>query len=518
MLDQRPLPASFSENHARRKYHWDAANTIVAATAGLVTLIVVVFVLLCIQGYANAMDAAQARAQRAAQAVAEGSSWTFAATTASLEAAAPPFAGGAAMDDVAAAFARASSGLPVPPTLSIYGSDGQLRWQSPDSTAPQDIALTDGVEEMREGSAPTLGYQPGQSEIFTLSKRIFRDGAPIGVLVAALPAEVLYRFAVPHDLGEGSTVSVIRADGWVIARNPPLPAPLDLKGSDAWVALNSSSSGSYVSGSSPVDGMSRVVGFERVAGMNYLAVAAISQRHALAGLWYSIWVVSLLIAPIALVLLGGSFVTARLLRRAHDSSSSLAAALDRNEQLFREIHHRVKNNLQSVNALLQIHAIPGDVRADLTQRIFAMSAVHEHIYRTGDFADVRIKDYLQTLIDNVKAGAGPRVQVIADLADVTVDKDAAAPLGLILNEVLSNCFKHAFPDGRTGTVAVSLKRVDGDRVQLLVEDDGVGFDAAVPARGIGRKLIAGFAKQLGGDFAFSSQGGGSKFSLTFPGR
>jgi two-component sensor histidine kinase len=225
----------------------------------------------------------------------------------------------------------------------------------------------------------------------------------------------------------------------------------------------------------------------------------------------------LLLAPIALVLLAGSFLTARVIRRAQANSASLAAALDRNEQLFREIHHRVKNNLQSVTALLQVHAIPRDVRADLTQRLFAMSAVHEHIYRTGNFADVRIKDYLHTLIENVKAGADPRIVVIDDLADVTVDKDAAAPLGLILNEVLSNCFKHAFPDGKAGTVTVSLKRVSDDSVELSVEDDGVGYNDSIPAKGIGRKLVAGFAKQLGGDFTFSSHGG-SKFVLTFPGR
>ena len=102
-------------------------------------------------------------------------------------------------------------------------------------------------------------------------------------------------------------------------------------------------------------------------------------------------------------------------------------------------------------------------------------------------------------------------------ADVTVDKDAATPLGLILNEVSSNCFKHAFPDGKAGTVTVSLTRVSGDRVVLSVEDDGAGFNAALPAKGIGRKLVAGFAKQLGGDFTFSSPGG-SKFVLIFPGR
>jgi two-component sensor histidine kinase len=517
MLVRRLVPSRVGWNEDRPRRHWGTADTVVAATAGLVVLIAAVFILLCIQGYGTTLAEAKSRAQRAAQAVAEGSHWTIAATMASLEVAGSELARGATIDEVAQKFGLASTNLPVPPTLSIYGADGELRWQSPGATAPQQLSSMAILDDIRDASAPILGYPEGQSRSFTVSKHIGPDGAFSGALVAELPTEVLYRFAVPHDLGQGSTVSVIRADGSIVARDPPLAAPLNLEGSNAWTELNKSNSGTYVSASSPADGIARIVGFERVTGLNYLAVASISETSVFAGLWYSIWVVSLLLAPIALVLLAGSFLTARVIRRAQANSASLAAALDRNEQLFREIHHRVKNNLQSVTALLQVHAIPRDVRADLTQRLFAMSAVHEHIYRTGNFADVRIKDYLHTLIENVKAGADPRIVVIDDLADVTVDKDAAAPLGLILNEVLSNCFKHAFPDGKAGTVTVSLKRVSDDSVELSVEDDGVGYNDSIPAKGIGRKLVAGFAKQLGGDFTFSSHGG-SKFVLTFPGR
>lgn len=204
-----------------------------------------------------------------------------------------------------------------------------------------------------------------------------------------------------------------------------------------------------------------------------------------------------------------------MLRRSQANSRSLAEALDRNEQLFSEIHHRVKNNLQSVSALLQVHKIPNDVRVDLTQRILAMSAVHEHIYRSGDFSNVRIKGYLHTLIAHVKAGADPNIIVVDELEDIAVDKDTAGPLGLILNEVLANCFKHAFPHGRGGNVKVSLHAVGNGLAQLVVEDDGAGFDEAAPGTGIGRKLVAGFVKQLNGEYSVAS-GQGSKFVLTFP--
>jgi two-component sensor histidine kinase len=149
------------------------------------------------------------------------------------------------------------------------------------------------------------------------------------------------------------------------------------------------------------------------------------------------------------------------------------------------------------------------------QRIAAMSAVHEHIYRSNDFATVRVKEYLETLIRNIRAGADPAVAVSEEIADLAVDKDAATPLGLILNEVVSNAFKHAFADGRAGTIAVRLvKQADG-RGRLTVEDNGVGFDPAQPAKGIGRRLIAALTQQLGGESGTVS-GHGSTFTLVFP--
>ena len=189
--------------------------------------------------------------------------------------------------------------------------------------------------------------------------------------------------------------------------------------------------------------------------------------------------------------------------------------MSHNEVLFREIHHRVKNNLQSVASLLQMQPIPREIKADMGQRIAAMSAVHEHIYRSNDVATVRVKDYLETLIRNIRAGADPAVQVSQEIADVAVDKDAATPLGLILNEVVSNAFKHAFSDGRAGTIAVRLVQQADGRGRLTVEDNGVGFDPAQPAKGIGRRLIAALTQQLGGESHAVSENG-STFTLVFP--
>jgi two-component sensor histidine kinase len=143
--------------------------------------------------------------------------------------------------------------------------------------------------------------------------------------------------------------------------------------------------------------------------------------------------------------------------------------------------------------------------------------VHEHIYRSNNFTTVDVKGYLQTLIESIRAGHEPGVRVIEQLEDLSVDKDAATPLGLIVNEVVANAFKHAFPDGREGLVTVTLTRDAEGRGQLTVGDNGIGFDPAQPAKGIGRRLIAALTQQLKGESRFeTAAGGGSLFTLTFP--
>jgi two-component sensor histidine kinase len=263
--------------------------------------------------------------------------------------------------------------------------------------------------------------------------------------------------------------------------------------------------------------MTRMVSFRHVDDLGYIALASISVETAMGGLWYSIIIVTALLAPIAIALLIGSFITARLVRRTQATSRSLTTALADNEVLFREIHHRVKNNLQSVGSLLQMQPIPKEIKLDMGQRIAAMSAVHEHIYRSNVFSRVEVKDYLHILIENIRAGHNPDVRVLEAIENVAVEKDAATPLGLIFNEVVSNAFKHAFSDGRQGEVSITLRRREDDRGELTVSDNGVGFDPEQPVRGIGRRLIGALTQQIQGESRFvSAPGSGATFTLIFP--
>jgi two-component sensor histidine kinase len=500
---------------AKRK--WEQADTVVAVGSLLVATIVAIFALLCFQGYETTVNEAKTRAQRAAGVVAEGVEWILAASRAPLEYAAQQGGDGAAADFRTAFVdaARVASAQTGGARLAAYDAEGTLQSGLSWEGAPASIAGTDDFKRIAAGGLYAISAQEniGDEATFSISRRLGTEDLA-GVARATLPAAVLSRFAIPQNLGPDSTVSLIRLDGAIVARIPSLVHPTNLSGTDAMRNITAAPTGAYISEASPVDGIARIVGFQRVEGIDAVAVASISKNEALGGLWHSIWVVSLLLAPFALAVLFGSLMTARALRKAQATSRSLGAALEHNEHLFKEIHHRVKNNLQSVNSLLQLHPIPPSVRAEFARRIFAMSAVHEHIYTSGNFSEVRVRDYLHTLIENIRSQAGENVSVEEDLEDVVVDKDAAAPLGLILNEVLSNSFKHAFPEGKSGVVRVSLKQMPDSRVQLSVTDNGVGFDPAVAGKGIGRKLVAGFAQQLGGETKVTAENG-STFVLLF---
>lgn len=493
---------------------WEAADSVIAGAVLLVAIIVAIFTFLCFQGYDNTIREAKARAERSAAVVGLGSRWMILSILSSLDA--TTASGGVQPDRT---IKGSATQLPANVTVATYDTAGRVQGEV-DERTPSNIAERDYFRVLASGQDWALGAQEATADgraTFAIARRIASNGQFSGAIVASIDSGLLETLSAPQDLGPGSTVSLVREDGWVIARNPPLAESTNLNTSPAMERIRSAPAGSYSSDVSPVDGVSRLVGFSQVPDLGYVAIASIATDTALAELWYAIWVVSLLLAPIALAVLFGSLITARLLRKTQSAQRSLTKALDHNEALFREIHHRVKNNLQSINSLLQIHPIPREVRADISKRIFAMSAVHEHIYRSSNFGDVRVRDYLHTLIQNIREGADPKVEIAEDLDDVVVDKDAAAPLGLILSEVLTNSLKHAFVGRDHGKILVSLKQVEPDLAALVIADDGSGYDPTQPSKGIGRRLVDGFAAQLEGEVQYSGTQGAS-FSIRFPSR
>ncbi|RYE08611.1 MAG: hypothetical protein EOP22_12800 [Hyphomicrobiales bacterium] len=508
------------EQRPRRR--WEAADTVIAAVGALVFIILAFFVFLCIQGYASSQAQAHTRAQAAADIVANEIKWVAGSSLTALQLVAEKLAMmPTALEPVDKAdFDAALSILPAGTQLAIYDVDGLIVPNGGTPGLPANIAGTDYFAAMRQDSAERVILPVTKDAASGEGLMVFAQslGSDVfaGVALLAVNTSILNEFLEPQNLGDGATVNIVRADGWLVGRSPNVTEPTNFaETSPYWPMVSSQENGTYTAVST-IDGQTRVAGFRHLPNYGLVAFATISQDSIMAGLWAAIISVLWLIIPLSLALIGGSLLTARLLRRSAHNERTLASALAHNEVLFREIHHRVKNNLQSVASLLQMQPIPREIKANMGQRIAAMSAVHEHIYRSNNFSTVDVKGYLQTLIENIRAGQDPKVQVVTELEELSVDKDHGTPLGLILNEVVSNAFKHAFPDDREGAVAVHLIRLDETTGQLTIADNGVGFDPEQPAKGIGRRLITALTQQLGGTSHFESTAEGSQFTLNFP--
>lgn len=206
---------------------------------------------------------------------------------------------------------------------------------------------------------------------------------------------------------------------------------------------------------------------------------------------------------------------------------ALQTSLKEKVALLHEVHHRVKNNLQVITSLLRLEAGRSnqpDTRAVLKEmqgRIFAMALLHESLYRTGTFASVELGTYLKQLTTQVfrsQLGLSGEVRLVLDMAEVRVGMDQATPAGLLVNELVSNCLKHGFPDGRCGDVTVSLQPSSREGWWCLsVRDNGVGLPPDFEARrtqSLGLQLVSDLARQLGGTLDISP-GPGAVFCVTF---
>jgi two-component sensor histidine kinase len=238
--------------------------------------------------------------------------------------------------------------------------------------------------------------------------------------------------------------------------------------------------------------------------------------------WRSLWLLGGLLL-LSLI----TFVIYRSKRRLSTEKRTLSAALQEKELLLREIHHRVKNNMQVISSLLNLQArsvqdpVALKVMREGRDRVRSMALIHQTLYQNNDFSSVETEDYFLKLAENLFHTYNidqDRVQLIAQIEPLKFNVDIMISLGLILNELISNTLKYAFPDQQMGVVRISLS-TNEDNVELKVEDNGVGFPANfVPdaARSIGFSLINAFTQKLGGSLQLANAETGARTSLIFP--
>ena len=186
------------------------------------------------------------------------------------------------------------------------------------------------------------------------------------------------------------------------------------------------------------------------------------------------------------------------------------------EFLLKEIHHRVKNNLEIVSSLLSLQSAQItdsgilDAIRESQHRVQSMGMIHQKLYLGANLAAIEMKDYFANLAEYIihAYGAERRVSVDFNMNPIELDVDMAIPIGLIVNELLTNSLKHAFPKGRTGKICIGLKEID-DILQLDVMDDGIGkpLENKHPSTGFGTQLIQLLTKQLDGKMVLKTNQG-----------
>lgn len=220
-------------------------------------------------------------------------------------------------------------------------------------------------------------------------------------------------------------------------------------------------------------------------------------------------------------LLGGALlmVVSIILFRMYRSNRKMK---DRNADLVREVHHRVKNNLQSISSLLSLQSRrledKGAKKAmnETQLRIQSTALIHRRLYG-HQLTDVKMSDYLKELIPQVLDSFGCKVDLRLSIDDIMLDVDQAVPIGLIVNEIVSNACKYAFPDHTNPILEVSFQQASPESYQLIIQDNGPGYDpeATKEAKTFGTKLVQLQASQLNGNRKYSNQNG-VMFQLSFP--
>jgi PAS domain S-box-containing protein len=206
----------------------------------------------------------------------------------------------------------------------------------------------------------------------------------------------------------------------------------------------------------------------------------------------------------------------------------LKRSLEEKVIMLKEIHHRVKNNLQIISSLLDLQSEsledPGVIQAfrDSKNRIRSMALVHENLYQFGDLARIDSGEYVRQVVDyffSTYGNLGGRIVSSIQVEKISLDMDTAIPIGLILTELLSNALKHAFPPGGgNGKITIRLRSTSKDALSLTVKDNGVGLpDHVEPGetKSLGLKLVSLLTQQVDGRLDIQRRGG-TAFTVTFP--
>ena len=208
------------------------------------------------------------------------------------------------------------------------------------------------------------------------------------------------------------------------------------------------------------------------------------------------------------------------------TNNELVQSLKEKEVLLKEVHHRVKNNLQVISSILNLQSTYVEDEKTLSilresqNRVKSMSFIHESLYRTKDFNSIDFSEYIERLANNMVYSyqySQNRIGLKLDIEEVFLSLDISIPCGLIINELLSNALKYAFPENQKGEIYISVKELNDSKIQIKVEDNGVGFPEDLDinkVESLGMLLVNTLVEQIDGDIEIRSKEG-TKYLITF---
>ncbi|MBK8225630.1 MAG: tetratricopeptide repeat protein [Flavobacteriales bacterium] len=238
----------------------------------------------------------------------------------------------------------------------------------------------------------------------------------------------------------------------------------------------------------------------------------VEQRTLLAGIAGA---AALIMAIAGLLLLRAYRLRKALTEALGMKNRELEGAIGEKDLLLRELHHRVKNNLQLVGSLLRMQGrrindpAARDAVRESQDRVRSMALIHQDLYRADDPHGIAMRPYVQKLIQGLIESHGireDRIRIDPQVDEMRLDVDTAVPIGLILNELLVNAMKHAFPEGRAGRITVALRQ-SGKELLLEVRDDGVGHPEKTDHEGFGLQLLKNFATRLNATYDMNGSPG-----------
>jgi two-component system, sensor histidine kinase PdtaS len=407
----------------------------------------------------------------------------------------------------------------------LIDRNGELRASSGRFPADErNLSEETSFTELRDGNSPFTVGAATERSYFTIN---FRHGGTgldfdgmVRISVSPHYFESFYSATYPNE----GVIALVHEDGKLLVRYPALPRRTIGADVPSMIAPNSrtfdgsaSEAAGLVLQNSPVDGVVRYYGYARIADFPVYVGVGLGQQE-LFRLWRSrlqSYGAYFIPAGFALLLLAlYAWRSHRDLENVVElRTEALSLAIAEKNQLLKEVHHRVKNNMQIISSLIRMQDRVQTSPDETIRRVQAMALVHDLIYTHDEFASVNLATYAHRMLESLIHLNSGKITFDLDLQPVTVALDRAMPFALILSEIVTNATRHAFPE-RRGKISIALHS-HGDTIELCVHDDGIGHNPEVDGRGFGMRLVKSLAVQLGAETEFRRDNG-THFRMTFP--